>query len=103
VDGEISAGILPRGGVGLLREARLAGELERGRSADLACSRPSSTTPKGPVRLGFPIDVLERWQPNLYPGDVISNKATRAEEPSDEGQVTVSSAIRFGDAVGLSV
>jgi hypothetical protein len=30
------------------------------------------TTPKGPVRLGFPIDVLERWLPNLYPGDLIA-------------------------------
>jgi hypothetical protein len=35
VDDEISAGILPRGSVGLLLEALLAGELERGRAADL--------------------------------------------------------------------
>jgi hypothetical protein len=35
VDDEISAGILPRGSVGLLREALLAGEVERGRAAEL--------------------------------------------------------------------
>jgi Fic family protein len=98
VDDEISAGILPRGSMGLLREALLAGELERGRSADLTGYQERrardvlsallargllvSTTPKGPVRLGFPIDVLERWLPNLYPGDVISNQTARTEEPS---------------------
>jgi hypothetical protein len=68
LDDEISAGILPRGSVGLLREALLAGELERGRAADLigyqerrardvlsallARGLLVPTTPKGPVRLG---------------------------------------------------
>lgn len=26
-----------------------------------------SDSPKSPVRLGFPIDVVERWFPKLYP------------------------------------
>ena len=84
--------------MGLLREALLAGELERGRAADLTGYQERrardvlsalvargllvSTTPKGPVRLGFPIDVLERWLPNLYPGNVISGHTARTEEPS---------------------
>jgi hypothetical protein len=29
-----------------------------------------SDTPKGPVRLGFPIEVVEQWFPLLYPGGV---------------------------------
>ena len=84
VDDEISSGRLPKGSMGLLREALLAGELERGRAAELTGyqerrARESlsllvqrglliSDTPKGAVRLGFPMEVVERWFPRLYPG-----------------------------------
>lgn len=87
VDDEIAAGRLPKGSMGLLREALLAGEIERGRAADLTGYQErrardtlssllergllTPTSPKGPVRLGFPVDVLERWFPKLYPGDLI--------------------------------
>jgi len=86
VDDEISAGRLPKGSTSLLREALLAGELERGRAAELTGyqerrARDSlgalldrgllvPTTPKGPVRLGFPMEVVEQWFPRLYPGDL---------------------------------
>ena len=86
VDDDISAGRLPKGSMGLLREALLAGELERGRAAELTGyqerrARESlsalldrgllvPTSPKGPVRLGFPSDVIEQWFPRLYPGDL---------------------------------
>lgn len=90
VDDEESAGLLPKGSMVLLREALLCGELERGRAAELTGYRERRardsltalldrgmlvpTTPKGPVRLGFPIDALERWLPKLYPGDLIAPK-----------------------------
>ena len=86
VDDEIAAGNLPKGAMGLLREVLLTGEMERGRAAELTGYRErrardtlsalldrgllTPTSPKGPVRLGFPPDVLERWFPKLYPGDV---------------------------------
>lgn len=86
VDDETAAGNLPKGAMGLLREVFLTGEMERGRAAELTGYRErrardtlsalldrgllTPTSPKGPVRLGFPPDVLERWLPKLYPGDV---------------------------------
>ena len=85
VDDEVSARRLPRGSLALLREAFLAGELDRGRAADLTGYRERrgrqilstlidrgllvSLGPRAPVRLGFPLDVLERWFPRLYPVD----------------------------------
>ena len=74
---------LPKGSFPLLREALLAGEFER-------CSAPSITGykermarnvlskllelglltspgPKAPIRLGFPVNVIERWFPSLFP------------------------------------
>lgn len=88
VDDEIAAGTLPKGAMGLLREVLLMGEMERGRAAELTGYQARRardtlsalldrgllvpTSPKGPVRLGFPPDVLERWFPKLYPGDVAS-------------------------------
>jgi Fic family protein len=91
VDDEISAGTLPKGSIGLLREALLAGEVERGRAGELTGYQERrardtlsallerglliSATPKGPVRLGFPVDVLERWLPNLYPGGAVGSRA----------------------------
>lgn len=86
VDDEVEAGRLPRGSMGILREAVLTGEIERGRAAELTGYQERrareilgalldsgllvTNSPKGPVRLGFPVHVLERWLPRLYPGDV---------------------------------
>jgi Fic family protein len=85
VDDEISAQRLPRGALGLLREALLAGELDRGRAAELTGYQERRGReilahllkvgllvpqgPRAPVRLGFPVDVAERWFPRLYPVD----------------------------------
>ena len=83
VDDEVAAGRLPSGSLALLREAFLAGELARGNAASLTGYQERrgrqilakllesglliSQGPRAPVRLGFPIDVVERWFPNLYP------------------------------------
>jgi Fic family protein len=85
VDDEVSAGHLPKGSLALLREAMLAGELGRGKVADLTGYQVRrgreilaellkagllvSQGPKAPVRLGFPTDVVERWFPRLFPTD----------------------------------
>jgi Fic family protein len=85
VDDEVSAQRLPRGSLALLREALLAGEVDRGRAADLTGYQERrgreilagllksgllvSQGPRAPVRLGFPVDVAERWFPRLYPVD----------------------------------
>ena len=85
VDDEIAAGRLPRGSLALLRDAFLTGEVERGRAAALTGYRERrgrqilstlvgrgllvSQGPRAPVRLGFPLDVLDRWFPRLYPVD----------------------------------
>lgn len=83
VEEEIRAERLPKGTFPLLREGLLAGEFERGsapsitgygeRSARNVVSRLIeehllvSDTPKGRLRLGFPIPVVDRWFPSLYP------------------------------------
>ncbi len=83
VEEEIGAERLPKGSFSLLREALLAGEFERGRAPELTGYKERrardtlssairkgllvSNGPKMPVRLGFPIDVVERWFPQLYP------------------------------------
>jgi Fic family protein len=80
---EEDAGRLPKRTFAVLREALLSGELDRGRvpglieTSDRTARRLISTllqkrllladTHKAPVRLGFPIDVVERWFPRLYP------------------------------------
>lgn len=85
VDDEVAAGRLPRGSFGLLREAFLVGDIERGRAAELTGYKERrgrqvlvrllesgllvSRGPRSPVRLGFPLDVIERWFPRLYPVD----------------------------------
>jgi len=66
----------------LLREALLSGEFRRGKAAELTGKSPAqarkvlgklvekgllvSDTAKGPVRLGFPLHVLDHWMPGLY-------------------------------------
>jgi len=74
---------LPKGSYALLREALLVGEFERGKVEEITGFKDRaarevlyalikknllvSDTPRGPVRLNFPIDVIERWFPLLYP------------------------------------
>ncbi|MBI5448131.1 MAG: Fic family protein [Gammaproteobacteria bacterium] len=80
---EIDADRLPKGSFLLLREALLQGQIERGKAAAITGYQERqartilnkligaglliSKTPKGPVTLGFPLDVLESWFPRLYP------------------------------------
>jgi Fic family protein len=79
---EILAKRLPKGSWALLREAALAGEFARGRAAELTGYETRqartvlnrlirdgyliSANPRAPVRLGFPMTVLDRWFPRLY-------------------------------------
>jgi Fic family protein len=79
---EESAERLPKRSYAVLREALLSGELERGRIAQLIDTSERtarrvisalvdkrllvSGSHKAPLRLGFPIDVVERWFPRLY-------------------------------------
>lgn len=74
---------LPKRSYVVLREALLSGELERGRIPQLVDTSErtarrvvsalidkrllAATSHKSPLRLGFPIDVVERWFPKLYP------------------------------------
>jgi Fic family protein len=83
VEDETRAGRMPRGAFAILREALLAGEVERGRAPELTGYRErmarvvvsrllelgllNSEGPRSPLRSGFPIDVVERWFPRLYP------------------------------------
>jgi Fic family protein len=83
---ETRAERLPKGSWPLLREAALAGTFSRGKAADLTGYRERqartvlnrliekgllvSPTTRSPVRLGFPLAVVDRWFPRLYPGSV---------------------------------
>lgn len=80
---EVRAKRMPKGSFPLLREALLAGEFERGKATSLTGYKDrqartvlksllekgllTSKQAKGAVRLGFPIDIVERWFPSLYP------------------------------------
>jgi len=82
---EVDARRLPKGSSGLLREAFISGEIERRRAPELTGYRERkarevlatliskgllvSQGPRAPVTLGFPLDVVERWFPRLYPVD----------------------------------
>ncbi|MDQ7001489.1 MAG: Fic family protein [Ghiorsea sp.] len=79
---EIDAKRLLPGSGNLLREALLSGEFKRGRAGELTGKGDVqarkilakltekgllvSDTPKGAVRLDFPLDALEHWMPGLY-------------------------------------
>ena len=79
---EIDGGRLPKGSDAVLLEAFNVGEVERGRMSELTGYQTRrarqilaelvqmdllvSTGPKRPVRLGFPLHVVERWLPSLY-------------------------------------
>jgi Fic family protein len=83
VEDEIRAGRLARGSYPVLREAVLAGNVDRAQARQLTGFQERmgrtviskllekgllvSAGPKDPVRLGFPLDVVERWFPRLYP------------------------------------
>lgn len=80
---ETRAKRLPKGSWPLLREAVLAGEFPRGKAESITGyeERQARTVLKslldlgvlvsdgqrGPVRLGFPVGVVGRWLPRLYP------------------------------------
>ncbi|MFO1378097.1 MAG: hypothetical protein U1F14_13960 [Steroidobacteraceae bacterium] len=80
---EESAERLPKRSFAVLREALLSGELERGRIPQLIDTSERtarrvisaliekrllvSGSHKAPLRLGFPIDVVERWFAKRYP------------------------------------
>ncbi len=79
---ETRAKRLPRGSWPLLREAVVAGEFARGRAAEITGyeTRQARTVlntlinqgylasegPRDPVRLGFPVGIIDRWFPRLY-------------------------------------
>jgi len=85
VEEEMRAQRLPKGSFPLLREVLLAGEIERGaapsitgyaeRMARTVVSKLvergllTSATPKGALTLAFPLTVVERWFPSLYPAN----------------------------------
>jgi hypothetical protein len=82
---EVRAGRLLKGNFPLLREALLAGEFERGQAPAITGYKERmarmvlaqlfesgllvSAGPRATVRLGFPISVVERWFPALYPAN----------------------------------
>lgn len=85
VNDEIAAKRLPTGSFEMLREAFYEGSVPRGRapqitgyeerrardtlSALLERGLLIASSPRGPVSLGIPMDVVERWLPTLYPVD----------------------------------
>lgn len=80
---EVAMKRLPKGSFSLLREALYTGEFKRGRAAEITGYQERtardilstlvrkgylvSDTERGPVRLAFPPDAVERWLPKLYP------------------------------------
>ncbi|MDL2406195.1 Fic family protein [Rhizobium calliandrae] len=80
---EVQMQRLPKGSWVLLREAILAGEFARAQVQGLTGYQERqartvlsglldrgvlvSPSPKGKVRLGFPVEIIERWLPRLYP------------------------------------
>jgi Fic family protein len=83
IDDKVQAEELPKGSFAVLREVFLMGEMPRGKAPEvtgykdrmardvlarlLAQGLLVSETPKSPVRLAFPHDLVERVFPALYP------------------------------------
>lgn len=83
VEEEVRARRLPRGSYVVLREAALAGQVERGRvptltgyeeraarmvtSALVERGMLKAGSHRAPLRLAFPAEIAERWFPRLYP------------------------------------
>ena len=81
---ETRSGRIPKGSFSVLREALLMGNLDRAQARSVTGYQErmgrtivsrllesgflSSEGPKSPLRLSFPIEVVERWFPRLYPG-----------------------------------
>ncbi|MFT5503533.1 MAG: Fic family protein [Gammaproteobacteria bacterium] len=79
---EIDAGRLSKGSTEILLEAFTFGHVDRGKIQELTGYKDRrarqilvelvqkdllvSTGPRKPVRLGFPLEVIERWLPTLY-------------------------------------
>lgn len=85
VEEEVRARRLLRGSFAVLREAVLAGEVERGKipmltgyeeraarkvtAALIDRGMLTAESHRAPLRLGFPAEAAERWLPNLYPAN----------------------------------
>jgi Fic family protein len=85
VEEEIRAKRLLRGSFAVLREAVIAGEVERSRIPSLTGYEErgarnvtaalidhgmlTASSHRAPLRLAFPAEVAERWFPNLYPAN----------------------------------
>jgi Fic family protein len=85
VEEEIRAKRLMRGSFAVLREAAIAGEVERSKIPSLTGYEErgarnvtaalvdrgmlTASSHRAPLRLGFPAEVAERWFPNLYPAN----------------------------------
>ena len=97
---EIRAKRISKGSWRLLREAILVGEFPRSRAAELTGYQDrqartvlseliakgvlASDTPKGPVRLGFPSTVIERWFPGKELGVRVARRGWSAPDNFDE-------------------
>jgi hypothetical protein len=80
---QVAAKKLERGSYQVLREVWYQGSIERGQVPAIATVRErqgreivsrllelrvlKSELPRGPLRLNFPIDVVEEWFPGMYP------------------------------------
>lgn len=85
IEEEVRLKRLQRGSFAVLREAVLAGEVERSKipmltgyeergarnvtAALVERGMLTATSHRAPLRLAFPADVAERWFPNLYPAN----------------------------------
>jgi Fic family protein len=85
IEEEIRAKRLLRGSFAVLREAVIAGEVERSKIRSLTGYEEraarnvtaalvergilTASSHRAPLRLAFPADVAERWFPNLYPAN----------------------------------
>ncbi len=85
---EAEASRLPRTAFTILREAVLRGEVERGSVPSLLNLKERaarqvtslllekrlllSNSSRSPLRLGFPVEAVERWFPALYPAPGIA-------------------------------
>jgi len=79
IEEETRAGRVHKGSLPLLKETFIFGEFERGQATEITGYKGTvlsqlvsagllvSDTPHSPVRLSFPIEVVERWFPKLYP------------------------------------
>ena len=85
IEEEIRAKRLLRGSFAVLREAVIAGEVERSKTPSLTGYEErgarnvtaalvdrgmlTASSHRAPLRLAFPAEVAERWFPNLYPAN----------------------------------